>query len=294
MQIITNNSLLEQKAHGSFNFPVLVSYETISKYDSGSFLLHWHPEIELTLIIHGEMIYNINGNEIILKESDALFCNTGALHSGKMLNNHDCDYVSITFDPKIIYGYESSSIYLKYVCPVIQNFSFGYLHYCHNEKWSQETIQLIKKIISLYNLMSSSCEIDITIALLRIWKIIFDHSIIPYENNEISSLTLSRLRSIISYIELNYRQKIFLADISNHINLCEGECCRLFKKAINISIFDYIQEFRIKKACELLSETKYSISVISEMVGYSDSNNFSKSFRKYMDSSPREYRAKKK
>ena len=45
MQIITNQFQKEQKKHGNDHFPFLVSYQRLSEYDYGSFMLHWHPEI---------------------------------------------------------------------------------------------------------------------------------------------------------------------------------------------------------------------------------------------------------
>ena len=47
-EIITDGSQKELKKHGSDEFPLLVSYEKLSGYKSGSFLWHWHPEIEIT------------------------------------------------------------------------------------------------------------------------------------------------------------------------------------------------------------------------------------------------------
>ena len=55
MQIITDETKKEIKAHGSHTFPLLVSYEKITAYDSGSFLWHWHPEIETESIIRNTM-----------------------------------------------------------------------------------------------------------------------------------------------------------------------------------------------------------------------------------------------
>lgn len=68
MQIITNNAGKELKKHGDSAFPFLVSYERLSGYETGSFLWHWHPEIELTYIHKGEMLYKVNQNTFHLKE----------------------------------------------------------------------------------------------------------------------------------------------------------------------------------------------------------------------------------
>lgn len=65
--------------------------------------------------------YHVNGNTYILKEGQALFGNANSLHSGGMVEGQDCHYISITFDPKLIYGYENSLIYEKYVMPVVRD-----------------------------------------------------------------------------------------------------------------------------------------------------------------------------
>ena len=48
MQIRMDKENRELKAHGSYEFPVNISYEQLSRYERGSFSWHWHPEIELT------------------------------------------------------------------------------------------------------------------------------------------------------------------------------------------------------------------------------------------------------
>ena len=59
-EIIIDGSQKELKKHGSDEFPLLVSYEQLSGYKSGSFLWHWHPEIEITLVLDGQILYKVN------------------------------------------------------------------------------------------------------------------------------------------------------------------------------------------------------------------------------------------
>ena len=54
MQLQLDNNKKELKSHGTYAFPVNVSYEQLSRYERKSFLWHWHKEIELTILLQGE------------------------------------------------------------------------------------------------------------------------------------------------------------------------------------------------------------------------------------------------
>ena len=60
MQLQLDNNKKELKSHGTYAFPVNVSYEQLSRYERKSFLWHWHKEIELTILLQGEMQYQVN------------------------------------------------------------------------------------------------------------------------------------------------------------------------------------------------------------------------------------------
>ena len=95
-QIITNQFQKELKQHGSEHFPFLVSYQKLSEYESGAFMWHWHPEIEITYVQTGSMCYKVNNLTYHLKEGDIVFNNSNALHSGAMENHQDCSYIPVT------------------------------------------------------------------------------------------------------------------------------------------------------------------------------------------------------
>ena len=62
---------------------------------------------------------------------------------------------------------------------------------------------------------------------------------------------------------------------------------------MNVALFTFLQEFRIKKSLSYLADTDTSISEVAGLVGIPDSNYFSKVFSRVMGMSPRDYRKKK-
>ena len=281
MQIITNQFQKELKKHGSDHFPFLVSYQRLSEYDSNSFLWHCHPEIEITYIKKGSMHYRVNNRSFHLKEGDIIFCNSNALHSGEMEDQEDCSYIPITFDSKLIYGFFQSTICTKYVDPVIQNLAVCAMHIDYSENWHTIFRDHMLKVISLDKEKPDFYELDISIHMQTMWKLLAEHFPLLTE--------YERIRKILSYIEQNYMNRITLTDISENIHLCESECTRLFKRHMNTTLFAFLKEYRIERSLEYLN-TKESISNIAEKTGFSDSNYYTKVFSKIKGCSPREYR----
>ena len=292
MQIITNKFHREMEEHGNDQFPFLISYERLSKYESGSFLWHWHPEIELTLIVKGEMIYTVNDHLYHLHKGEALFGNVSSFHTGTKFDDRDCEYISITFDPKLIYGYENSIIYRRYVEPIIQNFSLSAIHFDFSEEWHNDIIEILREIITIGQNKEASYELDILMRLQKLWKIFYLHNSSVPTMTAYDKRNFDRIRSILSYVDNNYAMKLTLEDIAEYIHLCKSECCRLFKRYMKVSLFEFILQYRIEKSLNYLADSQYSIIEIANFVGFNDSNYYSKVFTKIKGCSPTKYRKK--
>ena len=101
--------------------------------------------------------------------------------------------------------------------------------------------------------------------------------------------------SIKNYIAENYENMdLSIMVISEHVKLSSSYVCTLFKSETGITLNQYITEYRLGRARELLSDPRNRIVDIAERVGYSDSNYFSKIFRKSFGLSPSEFREKAK
>lgn len=289
MQIITNQFQKELKQHGNEQFPFLVSYQKLSEYESGSFMWHWHPEIEITYVQKGTMCYKVNHMVYHLKEGDIVFNNSGALHSGTMENQKDCAYIPVTFDSRLIYGFFQSTVNSKYVDPVIQDSMLPAICIDQSEPWHKPFREYLLRIIDLDEKKPDFYELDITICLQSMWRLLLEHITYESQASRENSLEYDRIKKILSYIEENYQNKITLNDIAGHIHLCESECTRLFKRHMNTTLFAFLQEYRIERSLEFLQDDQ-PVSAVADKAGFSDPNYYSKVFAKIKGCSPREYR----
>lgn len=100
----------------------------------------------------------------------------------------------------------------------------------------------------------------------------------------------SYVNKAIAHIEMNFARKISVENLANQIGLDRSYLGSIFKEQLNVSIKDFITNYKLSKACELLRKEDLSISDIARSVGYKDPLLFSKAFKKSIGTSPREYR----
>ena len=288
MQIITQENQKELKEHGNYAFPVNISIEKIESYETGTFLWHWHPEIELTLILSGQIEYQIEDSTYLLSAGDGVFCNGNALHSGHMHKGQKCTYLSITFHPRFLYGYENSILNTKYVKFITLNELWNSLHLEKIVTWQQNVLEYMNRIYELSQTMPDDFEIQVHMLLLQIWHLLYQHFSAQPNNMQKPKQHLQRLRDILLFIENHYTQDIALEDVAKTANICKSECCRFFKKHMGITIFDYILYLRIQNILPLLKKGD-SITSVAAMVGFSSPSYYSQIFKRYMKCTPLEY-----
>ncbi|HOJ11771.1 MAG TPA: AraC family transcriptional regulator [Clostridiales bacterium] len=84
---------------------------------------------------------------------------------------------------------------------------------------------------------------------------------------------------IMDFIAENFNKPLTWNHLSKKFNYSPDYLARIMKKHYGITLGQYIQEFRINKAKELLANTDYPLSAISREVGYSDVSLLYKAFR---------------
>lgn len=115
-------------------------------------------------------------------------------------------------------------------------------------------------------------------------------------HDELISLERKRdvVWKVVEYIEQHYSEDLSLTSLAEEFFLAPTYLAKCFKDKTGSSVMQYLEGYRMQRAQELLRSSGLSISEIALKSGYNDSNYFTRSFRKYADMTPREYRNRHK
>ena len=87
-----------------------------------------------------------------------------------------------------------------------------------------------------------------------------------------------------------YAENIPIEQYAEMANLSPGRFMHIFTDMTGVSPKQYLLRIKFERAIELLSDTNLSVAQIAELVGISDSNYFSRIFKKHTGHSPGFYR----
>jgi AraC-like DNA-binding protein len=101
---------------------------------------------------------------------------------------------------------------------------------------------------------------------------------------------IESIKIALSYIEENYTDKIYIRDLADLVGMNEQYFCRFFRRAMGRSPMEFLNEYRIRKAQQLLKETDLPVTEVCLESGFNNPGNFLKEFRKYSQTTPSRYR----
>jgi len=96
------------------------------------------------------------------------------------------------------------------------------------------------------------------------------------------------------YVQRNINKYIKISDVTEALNISQAHLCRIMKRDFGKSFTEYVNDLKIERAKELLETTDLSVSEIATMLGFEDSNYFSRLFKKLTGENTTSYRKKLK
>lgn len=127
--------------------------------------------------------------------------------------------------------------------------------------------------------------------------LIFLDELIQTSKTKIANTGTKKLRDFyikeaIAYIDANYQYDISIQDISDACGLNRSYFGRLFKETMSLSPQQFLIQYRMTKAAQLLKGSRIPVAEVGIAVGYENQLHFSRAFKSVFDISPSEYRRK--
>lgn len=290
LRIGVNDNSREIIKYKSGDFPFLIYTDQFHMFDVGYIRWHWHKDFQISYVLNGNISFQTGAEEIVLVSGEGIIFNSNVLHQIKP-THCNCSMISIMFDKSIISGGEYSLIGKKYVDTVINTNNLDFVALKRDVPWQNDILKHVEDTYSSYNKQDYAYELEIVNNLNWIWL-----KLIKNLKNQIESPSkkvspdYDRVKTAINYIKDNYTHEISLNDIAKSCNISKSECCRSFKRVLKMTPFQYLMEYRVLKATEYLYKTDESISNICINVGFNGISYFGKTFKKFMNCTPSEYR----
>ncbi|MDV5972630.1 YSIRK-targeted surface antigen transcriptional regulator [Streptococcus canis] len=167
------------------------------------------------------------------------------------------------------------------------------------DRLSQATIQVGLDIETAYRARDRFIkETESIISLNEVLKL-RDTAILFYTqqvnslNKHIVTPHSQTILTVIQYLENNLNRFVKTEEIAKACHMSESKLRKLFKQEKHITIHQYFLNLKIETAKQLLDENK-KVEEVSNLLGFSTSSNFSRTFKKIVGISPLEYKEKLK
>ena len=139
--------------------------------------------------------------------------------------------------------------------------------------------------------MNGMDELGRLCEMLRLLPIVFTSSDHTFAGHPMRiERDVRRIQQISAYVMAHYVHTISLNDIAAEAGMSRSAFCTYFKRCKGMTFSQFVTQYRLNTACELLKHSQKQVSEICYMVGFNDLPHFIRVFTNALGMSPSKYR----
>ncbi|MFT4032833.1 MAG: AraC family transcriptional regulator [Siphonobacter sp.] len=248
---------------------------------------HFHPEIELTLILESEGKRFVGTNVSDFTTGDLVLIGPNLPHYWK--NNSDTKQahsIVIQFKEDFLGKDFFRNPELLPIAQLLEKAKSGLHFYGKTAEQAAREIQYLLKVSHFHRLLG---VLDLLNTLAEAKEVTVLDTSHFFAN--LPSTDYERLNKIYAYLTEHFREEIRLDTVSSLINMTPQSFCRYFKKVSKKTFIDTVNEYRIRYASQLLrSDSDLTVSEICFQSGFGNISHFNRQFRQVTGRAPLQYR----
>ncbi|MCM1135861.1 MAG: AraC family transcriptional regulator [Clostridium sp.] len=246
----------------------------------GYFPLHWHEELEILYPLNGEIDLRINGRLHLLNKKNLAVVESSQVHS-TYAHEKTSMFLNIHLSKKLLESY-LPDIELWQICCIPDTLE--------DEKFPEyrAICELMEELVRLYIMDTPVFALEAEGLVLQILARLLRNFAAPMASppSAVDKMTMERIHSIITYTEEHYREPITLGDAAAHLGLGREYFCRFFKKNMEMSFLNYLNEIRLFHIYQELQNTDASVAEIMEANGFTNQKLFNRAFKNLYGHTP--------
>lgn len=248
---------------------------------------HYHAELELTFILHGQGVRYVGNSIENFHDEELVLLGSNLPHAWNTTIEQDQPVTAIVV-------YLKEEFFDKNWMQSIEFEGIRNLSILMNKgiKVDNEVASALKP--KFYELLNASPFEKLMILLQVLEYLSHNHEYRFLCEQEftcdLDDVDKTRINAVYDYIQKNYQKQISLAAIASRLNMSEEYFSRYFSKTMKKPFFEFLNEYKINRACKLLIETDKQISEICYAAGFESIPFFYRQFKKFKDYQPKTYR----
>lgn len=234
------------------------------------------PNYKMVLVVEGSGFFRLNDQDRLIRAGDLFFCFPNVIHH----------YFANTSDPWTIKWFSFNG---NRCAQIMRSLGVTPDEPIFADCMTVKLLSYVDEIIA-----GLKRDNEHTYAATGYSYLIFDE-LLSIRNNEglASEKEIAEnelLEKIKRFVRLNYANTLSVDVVAAHLNYSRSFISHFFKQHAGMSLPQFVNEFRIRRACELLSQMDMNNEEIAMSVGYDDALYFIKVFKRYMQITPQKYR----
>lgn len=265
-------------------FGIRLVYRTVH---GGYRPLHWHKELEILFPLNGDADITIEGQKHKLLNRQILVIDSEQIHSTYSYTQTHM-FACIQISKQALQKYIPDIELRKIRCIPEEITDEQFPHYIELCKMAADLTRLYIEDTPASHLESEGIILQMLARLIRHFSTsyVMDLSSQNIQDSE-------RIKEIISFVDKHYMEPLSLQDAADLVGFSKEYFCRFFKKHMNLSFLQYLNEVRITHIYQELNNTDTPISILQEEHGFTNQKLFNKTFKEMYGTTPSAIRNKK-
>ena len=250
---------------------------------------HFHNEYELYYLLQGERYYFIEKQIYLVKKGTLVIIPKNQIHKTDASSRsfHDRILIELKEEPFSTFFQSDGRISLQQFFDQHQ----GVLEFDEEEQKQVERLlhqmlrELEKKELG-YEMIVKTRLAELLIRVMRYRA----KCTAPLNGSAAQSAKHRKVHEVANYIVEHYTSSESLDALSQRFYMSKCYLSRIFKEITGFTVKEYINIQRIHHAKDLLTDNRYNMTEIANLLGYDSLTYFEKVFKKYTETSPLKYR----